>query len=252
MRRCPHCQSLSLPWLTLALSTESSPVRCTECKGLSHRDTGIPLLLGVLSLPGLLGAGAAALHLQTWWPIVLFFTIIVLASSLSLLLPATRTTPVKAPRFQAIAIAVVLAIAAASVVAILCMFLDYLVAPAFAVAVISMVVLFATRRRFPRVADVASALMTVGLGILFLWGAAHMITTGVSEGQATTMFKRTVQRSESPAAFWTRVAVIGVPALLLLGVPLVVAVKFLLARFVRGNRESRRGPPHRTNPLDPL
>jgi hypothetical protein len=85
--------------------------------------------------------------------------------------------------------------------------------------------------------------MTVSLGTLFLWGAVNMITTGVSEGQATTMFKVTLRRSESPAAFWTRVAVIGVPALLLLGVPLAVAVKFLFARFVRGNREPQRGDP---------
>jgi hypothetical protein len=123
------------------------------------------------------------------------------------------------------------------------MLLDHLVLPAFVVAAVSMVTFLATNRRFPRVGEVASALMTVSLGTLFLWGAVYMITTGVSEGQATTMFKVTLRRSESPAAFWTRVAVIGVPALLLLGVPLAVAVKFLFARFVRGNREPQRGGP---------
>lgn len=120
MHRCPHCQSETLPWLTLALSTESSPVRCADCKGLSHRDTGIPLLLGALGFPGLLVAGVAALHLQAWWPIVLFVSILVAASSLSLLLPATRTTPAKAQRarrVQAIAIVVLLAVAAISVTA---------------------------------------------------------------------------------------------------------------------------------------
>lgn len=120
MRRCPHCQARSLPWLTLALSTESSPVRCIECKGRSHRDTGIPLLLGVLSLPGLLGAGAAELHLQAWWPIALFISIVVLASALSLLMPATRITRAnaqRARRSQAIAIVVLLAVAAISMTA---------------------------------------------------------------------------------------------------------------------------------------
>lgn len=120
MRRCPHCRSESLPWVTLALSSESAPVRCADCKGLSHRDTGFPLLLGALSWPGLLAAAIAALHLQAWWPIVLFASILAAASSLSLLLPATRTTRATAQRVrrvQAIAIVVLLAVAAMSVAA---------------------------------------------------------------------------------------------------------------------------------------
>jgi|UPI0006474110 predicted ABC-type sugar transport system permease subunit len=118
------------------------------------------------------------------------------------------------------------------------MFLDHLVIPALAVAVTSMVVLFTTRLHFPRVAGVASMLMAASLGIMFLWAAVQMITTGVSEGRATTMFRQTVQRSESPFAFWGRVAVFGVPALLLVGAPLVVSVKYLFSRFVRGKRKS--------------
>jgi len=123
------------------------------------------------------------------------------------------------------------------------MFLDHLVLPAFVVTVPAMVVFLATNRHFPRVAGVASSLMALGLGIMFLWAAVTMIITGTARGDSVSrIMKTTLQRSESPVEFWTRVAFFGVPALLLIGAPIAILADFLYSRFFRRDRPSERRP----------
>jgi hypothetical protein len=114
MKRCPHCRGRGIPWRKFVFSTPGGPSTCTLCGGLAYPNDALSMVLSLLTLPALVGAGYASLRLQSWWPLIgLFFFCFIVWPAVLVSLPAIRTSEVKARKARRnMAIGLVLFIAA--------------------------------------------------------------------------------------------------------------------------------------------
>jgi hypothetical protein len=105
----------------------------------------------------------------------------------------------------------------------------YVALAALASLLPGLILLFLTRKRWPRVASATMKLLGISLGVIGLFVTMQQVQQGFFEGEPTSRyFKAPIRRDESPIHFWLLASFFGVPSLLLVGGGLMSLSRSLL------------------------